>query len=34
MFKKIRKFKNEINQAEVKKLLTNSRRGDFSDEWR
>lgn len=27
MFKKFRKFKNEINQAEVKKLLTNSRRG-------
>lgn len=27
MFRKIRKFKNEINQAEVKELLKNSRRG-------
>lgn len=30
MFKNMRKFKNEINQAEVKKLLTNSRRGNLA----
>ena len=27
MFRKIRKIKNEINQAEAKELLKNSRRG-------